>query len=172
MDNPEKSDAQLSVHVDFNNLRGKLGSAVDRSVRLVSIGFQSAQQPIKEELRMPGSGWLMSFSGAPPWSDSEALEHYSAWLFATALRDVLEAFGAFLDECYDIASYIRLIQKHKRDGLLGQDFFNRQTDVFKYRRFGIDKKIEKLKPWFGKLPDDLQREPEVNQLCPKYSYPP
>jgi hypothetical protein len=32
-----------------------------------------------------GTGWSVSFSGAPLWSEDEARQHYSAWLFATGL---------------------------------------------------------------------------------------
>lgn len=157
MDETREPAAQLTVRVDFNNLRAKLGNAVDRYVRLVSIGFQCSQQSINEDVRMPGSGWSVSFSGSSAWSASEAREHYTAWLFATGLRDVLEALGTFLDECYDIASYARLMRKHKENGLLlGQDLFDHQADTLKYRRFGIDKKIQKLKTWFGSLPVDVQ----------------
>jgi hypothetical protein len=157
MDEPQLPAAQLSINVNFNNLRGKLGSAVDRYARLVSIGIQAAQEPIREDLRMPGTGWSVSFSGAPPWSEDEARQHYSAWLFATGLRDALEAFGAFLDECYDVASIMRLIRKNKETGqLLGQDWFDHQSDTGSFRQFGIDKKLKKLKPWFQTLTTDLQ----------------
>lgn len=157
MDKPTEQAPQLSINVNFNNLRGKLGSSVDRYARLVTIGFQGAQQPIKEELRLPGTGWSVSFSGAPPWSEAEARENYSAWLFSTGLRDALEAFGAFLDECNDIASCMRLIRKNKEKGqILGQDFFDHEADTQNYRRLGIDKKLKKLEPWFGTLTADLQ----------------
>src|ERR1017187_6089324 len=157
MDEPREPTAQLSVHVDFDKLRAKLGNAVDRCVRLVSIGFRCSQQPTDEEVRMPGSGLLVSFSGAPAWSAGEARDHYTAWLFATGLRDVLEAFGTFLDECYDIASCTRLMRKHKEHGLLlGQDLLDHQADTLRYRRLGVEKKIQKLKKWFSMLPADVQ----------------
>lgn len=106
---------------------------------------------------MPGSGWSISFSGSLPWSDEEARGQYGAWLFANGLRDVTEAFGAFLDECHDIASLIRLVRKYKQNGvILGQDFFDHQADTLKFRQVGIDKKIDKLKPWLSTLPSDLQ----------------
>jgi len=77
--------------------------------------------------------------------------------FATGLRDALEAFGAFLDECYDVASIMRLIGKNKEtDHLLAQDWFDHQADTGTFRQFGIDKKLMKLKPWFQTLTADLQ----------------
>jgi len=157
MDKPAEPAPQLRINVNFNNLRAKLGNSIDRYARLVSIGFQGVQQPIKEELRLPGTGWAVFFSGAAPWSEDEARKNYNDWLFATGLRDALEAFGAFLDECYDIASCIRLIRKHKEYGqILGQDVFDHETDTQKYRRLGIDKKLKKLEPWFGTLTVDQQ----------------
>jgi hypothetical protein len=149
--------AQLKVHVDFNNLRRKLGHAVDRSIRLISIGFRSAHQPIEEELRMPGNVFSSYFSDLQVWSDGEAREHYSDWLFATGLRDVLEAFGAFLDECYEIGSFLHLIKKEKQNGiLLVEDYDARNESLQKYRRLGIGKKLKKLKPWFDMLSSDQQ----------------
>jgi len=106
---------------------------------------------------MPGTGWSVSFSAAPPWSASDATEHYRTWLFAVGLRDVLEAFGTFLDECYDIASHIGLMRKQKDKGLLiGQDYFDHQADTLKYRRLGVEKKIAKLKTRLITLPADLE----------------
>lgn len=64
------------------------------------------------------------------------------------MRDLLEAFGTFLDECYDIASCLRMI-KQKSDGALrGQNWSDRQKNTLKYRRLGIDKKFDK-----GIVPD-------------------
>jgi hypothetical protein len=157
MQNPPGPLPQLNIHVDFNNLRGKLGSAVDRCVRLVSIGFESLHHPMSEDLRMPGTGWSISFSGAKKWSESEAQDNYGAWLFANGLRDALEAFGAFLDECHDITSCIRLIRKNKNEGqLVTQDVIDRDEAIRTFRRLGIDKKLKKLKPWVDGLPGELQ----------------
>src|SRR5207247_62733 len=125
-------------------------------VRLVTIAFKCSQQPVDEELLMPGTGWSVSFSGASAWSANEATLHYKTWLFATGLRDVLEAFGSFLDECYNIASYIGLIRKQKEKGmLLGQDFFDNQADTLKYTRLGIEKKVQRLKTRSVSLPEGL-----------------
>jgi hypothetical protein len=62
-----------------------------------------------------------------------------------------------LDECYDVASILRLIRKNKETGqLLGQDWFDHQADTGTFRQFGIDKKLKKLKPCFQILTADLQ----------------
>lgn len=154
---PEGPSHQLSIHVDFNTLRAKLARAVDRMIRLVSIGYEATEHPVKEELRMPGSGWLVTFSDTPAWTEDEARQHYQSWLFATGLRNVLEAFGSFLDECHEITAYIALLRKfRKRETLVGQDLFDQQEAVAKFRRLGIDKKLDKLKPWFAKILPEAQ----------------
>jgi len=63
----------------------------------------------------------------------------------------------FLDECYDVASIMRLMRKNNETGqLLGQDWFDHQADTGTLWQFGIDKKLKKLKPWFQTLTADLQ----------------
>jgi hypothetical protein len=155
--NPEGPSHQLSVHVDFNNLRGKLARAVDETARLVSIGFQSSEPPINEELRMPGTGWAVTYSDLPSWTEEQGRNQYRAWILRIGLRDAMEAFGSFLNECHEITAYTNLVQKYREHkNLIGQDLFEQQEAVQKFRRLGIDKKLDKLKPWFTKLPADIQ----------------
>ena len=59
-ENPDAT-AQLTIHVDFNKLRAKLGNAVDQCVRLVSIGFQCSKQSIRQDIRCLGAGGLYPF---------------------------------------------------------------------------------------------------------------
>ena len=50
-----------------------------------------------------------------------------------------------------------LIRKNKETGqLLGQDWFDHQADTGRFRQFGIDKKLKKLRPWFQTLTAGLQ----------------
>jgi hypothetical protein len=106
---------------------------------------------------MPGSGWLVTFSDTPPWTEDEARQQHHSWLFATGLRDVLEAFGSFIYECHEITAYITLLRKfRKQHTLVGQDLFDQQEAATKFRRLGIDKKLDKLKPCFTKIEPDVQ----------------
>ena len=147
--------AHLEVHANFINLRAKLGTAVDRCIRLVSIGFKASLQPIDSDIRLPGSG--LSFSGSAPWSDTEARQHYTSWLFAIGLRDVLESFGTFLDECYEIASFLELARKQQKNKSLSQQNLNdRNEATAKFRRLFVEKKVRRLKSALGALPPDFE----------------
>jgi hypothetical protein len=128
--NAEGLSHQFSVHVDFNNLRGKLARAVDETSRLVSIGFQSGEPPINEGLRMPGTGWAVTYSDLPLWTEEQVRDQYCAWVLRIGLRDAMEAFGSFLDECHEITAYANLVRKYrKQKGLIGQDLFEQRESA-------------------------------------------
>ena len=135
------------------------------SIGMPSGQYRNSSGPNQlRDLRMPGTGWSVSFSGAAPWSEDEARQHYSAWLFATGLRDALEAFGAFLDECYDVTSIMRLIRKNKEAGqLLGQDWFDHQADTGTFRQFGIDKEAQEAETMVPDLNRRFARRHPINQ---------
>lgn len=159
MGESQEPRGKITVHLDFNHLCAELSNNVEHSVRLVSIGLRYAEQPVHDELFMPGhAGFRMSFSGMPIWSPQETREHFTIWLLRAGLRDLLEAFGAYLDKCYEISLLMGLMRKNKEHGqVFGQDLHDYTSEVAKVRRLGVDKKIGKINRYFCALPSETQQ---------------